>query len=234
MNDLIRSPRAWVWIWTLSRLTGAHPMVQHDGPLSVRRAFRPYELEALAWQAGIPYLKVTKHFGYRQTLAGETANSIATDLGSLYRFGSMPLSLGLSVQNLGSQSKFKSESDPLPLTINLGSSYRLGQDWMISGVQGGNADLLKKGLLLSLDGHFPRDNDASMRLGMEFTHGWSENVAASVRGGYQSGRSRQIDSSLSGVSAGAGINYRFFSFDFAWEPFGNLGNTFRYSVKLRF
>jgi len=71
MNDLKRSARAWAWIWALSRFTGADPIVQNDGPLSVKRAFTSRELKALADQAGLPYLTVRTHFGYRLTLAGE-------------------------------------------------------------------------------------------------------------------------------------------------------------------
>jgi len=71
MNDLKRSVRAWFWIWALSRLGHAHPMIQNDGPLSVRRAFRAAELQRLAAAAGLSYLKVKTHFGYRLTLAGE-------------------------------------------------------------------------------------------------------------------------------------------------------------------
>lgn len=169
----------------------------------------------------------------RQNLSGEVANSIATDIGSLYYFQEIPLSLALSVQNLGTKSKFKNESDPLPLTIRLGSSYRVGRTWRISGVESVNGRI-KTGLLIALDADFPRDNDPFARLGTEFTHGWSERTSASVRAGYETGRNRQIEGTGSGVSAGAGINYRAFSFDFAWVPFGDLGNTFRYSVKLRF
>jgi SAM-dependent methyltransferase len=71
MNDLLRSARAWAWIWTLSRVARCHSMVQHDGPLSVRRAFTAAELASYARQAGLPYLRATTHFGYRLTLAGE-------------------------------------------------------------------------------------------------------------------------------------------------------------------
>jgi hypothetical protein len=71
MNDLKRSARAWAWIWLLSRLGRAHPIVQHDGPLSVKRAFTPKELGNLARQANVAYAKVYTHFGYRLTLAGE-------------------------------------------------------------------------------------------------------------------------------------------------------------------
>ena len=71
MNDLKRSARAWAWIWVLSRLGGAHPIVQHDGPLSVRRAFTAKELGNYAQKANVPYARVYTHFGYRLTLAGE-------------------------------------------------------------------------------------------------------------------------------------------------------------------
>jgi hypothetical protein len=71
MNDLKRSARAWAWIWTLSRLGRAHPIVQNDGPLSVQRAFTPPELRNLARLSGVPYTDVHTHFGYRLTLAGE-------------------------------------------------------------------------------------------------------------------------------------------------------------------
>lgn len=71
MNDLERNAAAWGGIWLLTRLLGAHPIVQNDGPLSVRRAFTKPELEYFARQAGLPYLKVHRHFVYRFTLAGE-------------------------------------------------------------------------------------------------------------------------------------------------------------------
>lgn len=71
MNDLIRSRRAWAWIWALTRLGHSHPIVQYDAPLSVRRAFGRGELESLARKAGVSYLSEKRHFGYRVTLSGE-------------------------------------------------------------------------------------------------------------------------------------------------------------------
>ncbi len=70
-NDLMRSSRAWAWIWALLKVFRAHPIVQNDGPLSVRRAFTPSDLVLLARQAGLSYLTVSTHFGYRLVLAGE-------------------------------------------------------------------------------------------------------------------------------------------------------------------
>lgn len=69
VNDLVRDPRAWLWttVFTLP----FHPILRHDGPLSVKRALRPHELQRLGAQAGLPWLSVTRHFGHRMTLAGE-------------------------------------------------------------------------------------------------------------------------------------------------------------------
>jgi 2-polyprenyl-3-methyl-5-hydroxy-6-metoxy-1,4-benzoquinol methylase len=83
MNDLKRSLRAWIWIWLLTRIGRAHPIVQNDAPLSVRRAFRPAELKALAESAGLSYLTVTTHFGYRLTLSGEKPHPESATRGPL-------------------------------------------------------------------------------------------------------------------------------------------------------
>jgi hypothetical protein len=71
MNDLKRSVRAWAWIRVLTGMFRAPDIVQHDGPLSVRRAFTATELRNYAVKASVPYAKVYTHFGYRLTLAGE-------------------------------------------------------------------------------------------------------------------------------------------------------------------
>jgi ubiquinone/menaquinone biosynthesis C-methylase UbiE len=69
VNDLVRSRRAWIWSWILT--WPFHPILHHDGPLSVRRALRPDEMRHLAGRAGLPWLRVRRHFGHRMTLAGE-------------------------------------------------------------------------------------------------------------------------------------------------------------------
>jgi len=69
VNDLVRARRAYIWT---RLLTGPfHPILRFDGPLSVRRAFRPDELLARASQAGLGWLRIQRHFGHRMTLAGE-------------------------------------------------------------------------------------------------------------------------------------------------------------------
>ena len=69
INDLIRGWRHLFWSWLFTRPFNA--VLRHDGPLSVRRAFRPAELALLAVRSGVTWLSIQHHFGHRMTLAGE-------------------------------------------------------------------------------------------------------------------------------------------------------------------
>ncbi|MGQ0645524.1 MAG: methyltransferase domain-containing protein [Elusimicrobiota bacterium] len=70
VSDLLRS-RAGYWaVKALSRLAG-NRVVRHDGPLSVRRAFRLEELAALARESGLPYLAARREPWFRVSLCGE-------------------------------------------------------------------------------------------------------------------------------------------------------------------
>lgn len=69
VNDLHRHLLAYVGIWTLSRLLRMSPMVQHDGPLSVRRGFQRGDLRALADRAGLSAPTVRWHWAFRWTLS---------------------------------------------------------------------------------------------------------------------------------------------------------------------
>lgn len=69
VNDLVRSRRAFLWTWLFTR--PFHPILHHDGPLSIRRALKPDEMQHLASAAGLPWLTVQRHFGHRMTLAGQ-------------------------------------------------------------------------------------------------------------------------------------------------------------------
>jgi ubiquinone/menaquinone biosynthesis C-methylase UbiE len=70
VNDLHRHPVAYGSIRALTALFSGSVMVRHDGPLSVRRAFRPSELEQLAKDAGVP-ARVVRSFPYRLVLVGK-------------------------------------------------------------------------------------------------------------------------------------------------------------------
>lgn len=70
VTDLRRSRAAYLAVAALTRIAG-DPVTRHDGPLSVRRAFRPKELRVLARQAGLDYAKVRRESFFRVSLAGE-------------------------------------------------------------------------------------------------------------------------------------------------------------------
>lgn len=69
INDLHRHPLAYTGIWALSRLLRMAPMVQHDGPMSVRRGFRRDELRRLARDAQLPAATIRWHWAFRWTLS---------------------------------------------------------------------------------------------------------------------------------------------------------------------
>ena len=69
VNDLVRSWRLLFWSWLVTR--PFNEILRHDGPLSVRKAFRPSELSTLVSRAGMSWLSLRRHFGHRMTLAGE-------------------------------------------------------------------------------------------------------------------------------------------------------------------
>jgi ubiquinone/menaquinone biosynthesis C-methylase UbiE len=70
VNDLHRHPVAYYSIRALAAAFSRSPMVQHDGPLSVLRAFRPHELLQVAKRAGVP-ARVYRSFPFRLVLVAE-------------------------------------------------------------------------------------------------------------------------------------------------------------------
>ena len=69
VNDLIRSRPAYWLVWLATRLFTRSRMSRHDGPLSVRRAYSPDELRALATRAGIGSLEITRYALMARVLA---------------------------------------------------------------------------------------------------------------------------------------------------------------------
>jgi hypothetical protein len=150
-----------------------------------------------------------------QTLDSIDSNAYAGDGGVLYDTGWNDLRLGACVQNLGSKVKFVNESDPLPLTYRAGASL----------------PLLSRQMLVSSDLIIPRDHQIGAAFGGEYKHALGRGLAAVARAGY---RTDSDVSGFSGVSAGGGIEVGRASFDFAWVPFGDLGNAYRFGLLIKF
>ncbi len=71
VNDLHRHPLAYFSIKWLTRLFGGSYLVQHDAPLSVARAFRRADLEALCRKAGVSIRRLRWRWAFRWELVIE-------------------------------------------------------------------------------------------------------------------------------------------------------------------
>jgi hypothetical protein len=152
------------------------------------------------------------------TLDDVSASAVAADAGIIARpIDGSGFSVGAAAQNLGGEMKFDAVGDPLPAVYKIGVGYRfLGED-----------------LLTAVDVAWPRDNAARVSAGLEYFRRFDDNFAGSLRAGYRSVTDEKLDG-LAGFSAGFGAAFRQFKFDFAWVPYGLLGDSFRYALSVKF
>ena len=147
-----------------------------------------------------------------------SAAAYAVDLGAQYRVMNVfddKLTLGLVVQNIGTKIKFTTEEDPLPMNVKLGGAYQIKPNW-----------------IAALDINAPVDNELVYNAGTEYQHKISGRVSAAGRVGYST--VSQNTGGLNGLSAGAGLTYLGYSIDYAFVPYGDLGNTQRISFSMKF
>ena len=65
VNDLHRHGFAWLGYPLLARLAGWHPIVRHDGQLSIARSYRPQEWPPILHEAGVAGAHVFRAFPFR-------------------------------------------------------------------------------------------------------------------------------------------------------------------------
>jgi hypothetical protein len=127
------------------------------------------------------------------------------------------VSLAATVRNMGSRTGYVAgQTDPLPASVT-GSAA---------------CQVVPKLLRMNLDLTKYRDENTFAALGGEFTHSFNEAASGAFRFGYSTERSS--NPGLNGISFGAGVSFHKASFDFAWVPYGGLGDTFRYSLIVKF
>lgn len=151
----------------------------------------------------------------RQSIDATSAATWDGDVGIIKRFSERPISLGLTVKHFGAPLEFKNESDPLPLTVDAGFS----------------AALLQQRLLFTADGRWRRDNDPGYGAGLEYRRPIGTKSRFALRTGWDS---TVTDAEASGLTMGGGLGLGRLNLDFAWIPFGDLGNTFRYAAHVKF
>lgn len=147
----------------------------------------------------------------KQALDSQSDQAIALDLGSSYKVNDV-WTAALVVQNLGS----KIGPDNLPLGVKGGASRSF-----LDGKLAAGADLD----WLVYDERFYLDLGGEYLLNKNFA----------FRAGYQLGRSKdELGSALVGLGAGIGLKYDGFALDYAYVPFGDLGDTHRMTLGFTF
>jgi hypothetical protein len=149
----------------------------------------------------------------------DSATAVAGDLGLRYRtaWQDHPWVFAAAVKNVGQNVKFLNQQDPLPLSFSLGTSFRASD-----------------ALLLAADGILPNDNNPYFAAGAELKQDFRQGFTTFLRIGYQSLDSSSGLGGFAGFSAGAGVTFSHVRIDYAWVPFGILGNTHRFGLSLRF
>lgn len=146
----------------------------------------------------------------RESVDSTVAQTAAADLGvraDLDKAAGLPLCLGVAVQNLGRDPKWNSERSPLPTTLRLGAAW---SPW--------------RPLVAAVDLVQARQGAFSTHVGLE----WRALEAAALRVGWNG----QQDAGP-GITAGIGVTWLRVSFDYAFVPYGDLGDSHRLGATYR-
>jgi hypothetical protein len=148
---------------------------------------------------------------YLSHLAAYEARGMAFDLGILYRVlsGRTRLFLGASVTNLGAPVRYIEDTDPLPGRMRLGAGYG---SWERNGSRH----------LFGIDAEVPlvRGEDRLLDLGYE----WWLIPSFFLRTGYR------VGTPTGNISFGFGAAISEWRMDYAYVPFGSIGETHQFSV----
>ncbi len=143
----------------------------------------------------------------------QKAYAYAADLGFIRNFGET-IRAGLAIQNFGTPIKLHTQSFELPRTYRAGGAYRLlRKAWF-------TAEIMKVG-----------HSDLAAAAGAEGEYSITRLETIFARAGYKTGRYKNAGP---GVSAGVGIRSGDICVDYAFSPFGDLGDTHRFTLSYWF
>jgi hypothetical protein len=145
-----------------------------------------------------------------ESLDNNSASAVAVDMGATIRPPVRGLTLGVSLANLGSSLQFIREKDELPLTLRLGAAYRSpNRIWGIVS-----------------DAVWVRDQDWEAKVGGE-AWVWPEHLA--LRAGVNS--ANDLDN---GFTVGSAFHWEDLAIDYAFTPFGEIGDAHQISLTYQF
>ncbi|MBI5623894.1 MAG: PorV/PorQ family protein [Elusimicrobia bacterium] len=194
--------------------------VETDVPLET------FESNDFAYALSYAYVFQSLKLGVGGTLKYVDANissidagAVAFDGGVLWR--SKTVSAGMGFRHFGDHQVFAKTNETLPVTFFGGLGVRLHPRFLVS-----------------LDANLARDSQPRMAGGFEYRYQprGRKKLNAAVRAGYSSYGSKDSAprDALTGLSVGLGLHYDHFDFDGAWEPFGDLGDSFKFSLHVKF
>jgi long-subunit fatty acid transport protein len=150
----------------------------------------------------------------QQSLDSHQANALALDAGALYKDLLPRLDIGLAVQNAGTKMKFINDEFSLPLMVNLGAAYRPSEK-----------------LILDVDvDDYIVDQNVGINAGGEYLI----SSMFALRAGYQYHPDFVADRLFGGLSMGIGFGTEGFSIDYAFVPYGEIGDMHKLSFSFKF
>jgi len=135
--------------------------------------------------------------GYYEKIFIHEASGFGFDLGLMWKTEESPVVLGCAVQNIGRASTLNHEEIDLPLLGKIGVAVPLS--------------VMHNSLILTADVVAEKDLPLSLHSGAEF----SLNSRIFLRCGYQTGKD------ISGFTAGTGIKWKSYAFNYSYVPFSN-------------
>ena len=159
--------------------------------------------DSLSLGVGVKYI--------RETISGIAGAGVAADFGVLYAVPPLPgLTLGAALQNVGPTVKFESETQNLPLNLRGGAAYCFNAVGQQSA--------------LSFDVSKERTSSPVFAAGVETILV----KALPIRLGFTTNNSVGL-----GLTAGVGWMHKDLALDYAFVPYGALGNAHRASITWR-
>ncbi|MFC1521518.1 PorV/PorQ family protein [Elusimicrobiota bacterium] len=147
---------------------------------------------------------------YSETLAGYKASTMMFDLGLMMKSGS--LSFGASLLNMGNGLRFIEEVSPLPQTLALGLSKNFD---MISVTVDAKKRIQENKVEFSMGTEYFLLQGFDLRLGYAMASAANNNA-------------------LAGLGTGFGMQIGKLGMDYAFKPFGGLGNAHKFSFNIKF
>ncbi|OGF44947.1 MAG: hypothetical protein A2452_08685 [Candidatus Firestonebacteria bacterium RIFOXYC2_FULL_39_67] len=177
-------------------------------------SYNPADLSfSLSYGTEISGLKIGLTAKYISLRVKNYTTAFAGDFGLIttLNLAGLKTNIGAAIHNFGMQAIFVNEKESLPTTGNIGAAVWIIPEWTVS-----------------VETIIPFDNVIGFAAGTEFSVKVADNVNLIGRAGYYS------RSNLNNITFGAGVKIDNISVDYAFEPFGDLGDTHRFSFNMQF